>query len=123
MTSSITKLMGVGLPAQAAALLGFSTQLAQTATGTSSQANSLAVTANIVHVTTAAANSGVRLPPASRTDIDFVLVRNDGASTLNIYPSSGETINALSADTAATAATTVGRLFIRVSATKWVAVA
>lgn len=118
----ISKLMGAGIPAEAAKLIGATVQGSATAAGSSSQANALAIVGDIVHVTTAAANSGVRLPAASRTDIDKVVVHNDGASTINVYPASGEIINALSADTAVTIATTVGRLFVRISPTRWVAV-
>lgn len=119
-TTTVSKLLGVGINAQAASLLGFTTQLAATAAG-SAQADALAITASMVQVSTTAASTGVRLPAASRTDIDCVLVRNDGANTLNIYPATGEFITT-TVNAAITAATGTGRLFVRVSATKWLAV-
>lgn len=114
-------LLGMGVPGEVAARIPFCGvgQLAQTATG-SAQTDALAITGKFVHCTTVAASTGVRLPLySSRPDVDSVIVRNDGANTLNVYPGTSDTINALSANTAITIAAGASRVFVRGSTTKW----
>lgn len=89
---NVTALMGVGLPQEAAKLLGGAYSAAVSAAGTSSQSAATLVECGLVSVTTAAANSGIRLPPASQGSITLVV--NGGASTVTVYPATGEYINA-----------------------------
>jgi hypothetical protein len=118
MTSPIKKLMGCGMPAQEAANAGFSVATGLTAAG-STQGTALQLTSKVNIITTAAASTGVRLPPASVTDIDFVVVTNSGANTLAIYPSTGEQLGALGANAALNTGAGVGKAFYRVSPTLW----
>lgn len=86
---------GLGLPDQA-----FTAATGLTAAGTA-QGDALALTAETNNVTTTASGTGVRL--AAYVQAGFAQrVRNAGANTLNIYPPSGCSINALSANAAYT---------------------
>ena len=49
-------------------------------------------------ITTAAAGSGVKLPLSQQGAC--VVITNDGASTTNVFPSTGDAINALGPNTA-----------------------
>lgn len=117
----IQKLMGTGIPAEAAKLLGSTPQLAATAAGTV-QTDALLLIGDLVQVTTTALNAGVRLPAASRTDIDKVVIRNDGANALKVYPATGENFNVQSANASLTGdmAAGTGKIFCRVSPTRWI---
>lgn len=66
-------------------------------------------------VTTTAASTGVILPDTETSET--LLVANDGASTLTVYPQSGSTIDGGSSVSIATGKR---RFFIAVSPTIWV---
>lgn len=84
-------LTGAGLvPAQAEYSAG-NLVTGLTSTGSSSQANSLAVYAAHNVVTTTGANTGVRLPSGSAGD--WMTITNLGASTLFVYPPVGGAIS------------------------------
>ncbi len=114
------RLMGSGLPALAVTNIGGTVDSAVTATGSSSQANSYALVADYTEVTTTAANNGVRLP-ANRSPGDSFTVYNIGASTLFLYPASGESINAIAADAKYDVATAKICIVTKVSPTRWAA--
>lgn len=88
-----------------------------TASGTTSQADSYGLTKAVNVIGTAAANSGVRLPVGEAGAI--MVIRNSGASTANIYPSTGGTINGGSADAAITLATTKTVIMVAAAANTW----
>lgn len=75
----------------------------------------LAKTLNAVAIV--ASGEGVRLPAPEPGEV--VLVANQGANNLKIYPASGGTINALAADAPLTLATDTRRLFYALSTTQW----
>ena len=86
--------------------LGMSTQLVSaintlantvTATGSSSQANSFAIVDDVTIFTTAASNSGARLPSTSLPGDDFTISNLD-SNTMLVYPPVGGKINAGSAN-------------------------
>lgn len=81
-----------------------------TATGSSSQANSYAITKAFTVVTTTAANTGVRLP-SFLTAGDEGVIQNNGASTLFVYPPVGGVINGGSANAKVDVATLKGARF------------
>jgi hypothetical protein len=84
----------------------------------STQGTATLVTGAHVIVTTAAASTGVILPPAEPSA--EVTVKNLGANALNIYPATGGAINALSANAAfSVAAGGQARLLGR-NSTNWV---
>lgn len=71
------------------------------------------------HVTTVAANTGVRLPSNS-TPGKLVYVHNSGANTLKIYPATGQQINNLAANAALSVTANKGVTFIY-DASRWMA--
>ena len=62
------------------------------ATGSSSQANSYAVADDVSVFTTAASNSGARLPLGSSPG-DMFFIGNNDANTMLIYPPTGGALN------------------------------
>jgi len=74
---------------------------AVSAAGTT-QGTATSLVSNINNITTVAASSGVVLPTAVAGM--RILIRNTGANTLNIYPATGGTINALATNAAFTLA-------------------
>lgn len=115
-----SKLIGSGLAGLATQNIGGTVDSAVTATGSTSQANSYAINADYTEVTTTAANTGVRLP-ANTTPGDSFTIYNIGASTLFLYPASGESINAIAADSKYDVATAKICIVSKVSATRWAA--
>ena len=103
------------------------TNLAYTGTTTSSvstisaagstQGTATAITTDLVVVSTVASGTGVVLPTASAGR--RIVIRNNGANTLNVYPGSGAAINALGANVAFTLETSTTLEFIGFSATQW----
>lgn len=90
--SKVSTLVGSGLPPAAAqAIVGYN-DVGVTATGTNSQTNSYAIQYENTYVSTAGANSGVRLP-ANTAPGDEFFVYNGGASTMHVYPPTGGNIN------------------------------
>lgn len=86
------------------------------AAGTS-QATATALTADINNVTTVGSGTGVILPvPVAGTKIT---VFSNGANNLLVYPNSGATIDANSANTAVTLTFTKRCDYIATSATAW----
>jgi hypothetical protein len=68
-------------------------------------------------VTTVAAGQGVVLPSPKAGDM--LIVANQGANLLSVYPASGHSINALSANAALSLAVDVRRIFFAVATNKW----
>lgn len=89
---------------------------ALTATGTTAT-DALQLSAVFNTVATAAASTGVKLPPTEAGAL--MVVANDGANTLTVYPATGSTIDG---GASVSIATTKRRVFIGVTATKWVSV-
>ncbi len=83
------------------------------------QGTATALTKSFNEVTTVAASSGVVLPAPEAGEI--VVVANQGANALNVYPASGHSINSLSANTAQSLATDTRRIFFALSTSKWYA--
>lgn len=107
-------LTGSGLAGQAATKITGSVTTGLTAAGSSSQANALAVYDDVNVITTAAANSGVRL----RSDItagDTQVVVNYGASQINVYPPVGGKISNGSVNAATTLPANASAQFICVN--------
>jgi hypothetical protein len=83
----------------------------------SDQAGATALTKTQNEVTTVGASQGVRLPSAEGGE--WILVANQGANTLNVYPASGHSINALATNAALSIPTDTRRLFFAATSTKW----
>jgi hypothetical protein len=81
-----------------------------TATGSTSQANSYAITKPFTIFTTVGANTGGRLP-SFLTAGDEGVIQNNGASTLFLYPPVGGIINGGSSNAKVDVATLKGARF------------
>jgi len=112
-----SRIMGAGnSPFAAVAIAG---DLADnlTATGTT-QTDALGLTSVFNIVGTTAASTGVRLmtsEPACE-----VVVKNLGANTLNVYPATGQAINALAANAAYTISAGASATFLGRASGGWV---
>lgn len=125
--SYIEQLCGVAVRSEAAGILGRhlstsaptrSVATGLTATGTVI-GDALQLTALVNVLSTAAASTGVKLPPETPIGQE-VIVQNNGASTVNIFPpTSTGTINGGSAGAAVTTAAAAGVRCTRLSATDW----
>lgn len=115
-----SRLMGVGLPAAAAVNICGDVVNTITAAGTTN-ANATGLSGAINRVTTAAASTGVRLmaPEAG----SMVVVINSGANAVLVYPSTGASINALTATTGGFSVAAGGcALFIGIGSANWFAI-
>lgn len=92
-----------------------------TASTTNTQAGALGLTASVNIITTAAANSAVRLPnaaPAAGTAAEIIL-RNNGANPVNVYPQTNTSINSLANNALIAIAAGTSLRFLQTSATKY----
>lgn len=113
------ELMANGLPPALANQLGQDAPLtALTATG-NSQGTALALLSSFSIFGTVAASTGAILPAAGAQD-DF-MVYNGGASTLTVYPASGQQINGLAANTGVSVPANKGAIF-KAAGNQWIAV-
>jgi len=87
----------------------------------STQAGATALTVDYNVVTTVAASTGVRLPTA--TAGRRIVIVNKGANTLSIYPATGGTIDALSANAAIQVAANGSIEIMASSSTQWYSIA
>lgn len=93
-----------------------------TASTTNTQAGATALTASVNNITTAAANTAVRLPataPAAGTAAE-IIVRNGGASAVNVFPATNAAINALAVNAAFSLAAGTSARFFQLSATLYI---
>lgn len=87
--------------------------------GTQGVAVPLTTTYNII-TTVTTLNDSVLLPPLNANLIGtLVVVRNNGALASNVFPYSGQTINALGADTAISCGAAATLQFIAATASNW----
>lgn len=98
-----------------------STQTGVTAFATGGQANATPLTAAYTRVTTVAtAGDSVRLPPAV-LGMAMVVV-NRGAASMNVFPATGQSINALSANAALAVAAGAAAQFVCIAPGVWDAI-
>lgn len=82
------------------------------------QANATALTAAFNRVTTvASAGDSVKLPSAEAGAM--IVVRNGTATSMDVFPQTGQAINALSANTALAIAANTTAIFVSTVAGKW----
>jgi methyl coenzyme M reductase subunit C len=113
--------MGAGFPpAQARFSEWGAVKTAISAAG-STQGTATALSGGDINlVTTATALQGVQLPNAEIQD--SVIVFNDGSGvTIVVYPPSSGTINQLSANTGMNLVNNTAVMFVKVTATRWIA--
>jgi len=89
-------LSALGLPGPLALNLGGQGNTTQVSAGTTN-ADATALSGDIVTLTTVAAGTGVIMPAMNQGD--WVVVGNQGANALLVYPPSGGQINALTRTT------------------------
>lgn len=126
--SMTSDLMGSGIPAAPAVLLGNHTvtdnptrsvSTALTAAGTV-LSDALALVSLINVVATCGAGAGVKLPEAPIGSI--VMVQNNGANACLVYPpTSSGSMNGDTAGDAVSVAAAAGGIFSKLSATAWLA--
>lgn len=120
MANKLANIVGSGYPGQAANYISGTAIDALTATG-STQGTALAITADTNVVTTAAAGTGVVFSGPTTPGDEFI-VANLGANALAVYPASGESIMAGATNAAFSVAAGKAALFIKTSATRWIAI-
>ena len=86
----------------------------------SNQAGATALTKSINVVSTVSSGQGVLLPLPEAGEL--LLIANQSSNTLNVYPSSGHSINALSANVATTMGVDTRKLFFAATSSAWYAV-
>ncbi len=95
-----------------------STATAVAAAGSNSQANSTLLSSTFSVVATVSATTrGVRLPAAAAGRV--MIVKNTATTQMNIYPASGDVINALSTNAAYDLVKAKMALFVAQDATTW----
>jgi hypothetical protein len=109
-----SRVQGAGQSGGAALAICGEVDNAVTAAGTTA-ADATRVNNTYVRVSTAAASTGIRLPTVEVGAM--MVVRNDGAQTLTVYPQTGTTINGATSDSIAAGK---ANLFFGSSATTWV---
>ena len=105
------KIMKAGVPAVTARAIVGDVELAVTATGSSSQANSYAIRAVHTQGTAGAGNTGYRLPAANRGDT-FTIANWSTGNTHIIYPPVGGVLNGGSANAGLNLATAKSALCV-----------
>lgn len=112
-----SRVQGAGQSGGATTAICGDVQAAVTAAG-SSATDALSVSAVVVRSATTASGTGVKLPSPEAGAM--MVVRNDGAETLTVYPPTGSTINGAASVTIAAAKAS---LFFGTSPTTWVSLA
>jgi hypothetical protein len=119
MSGSSIDLLGAGIPAIPAEILGVDVGAALTATGTTI-ADAYDIATEVAQFGTVAASTGAQLPDARIGGIFYV--KNDGANALTLYPHSASgTINGGSAGAGVAVAAGEMCVAIRVSTLNWIA--
>lgn len=112
-----SRVQGAGQSGGATTAICGDVQAAVTAAG-SSATDALSVSAVVVRSATTASGTGVKLPAPEAGAM--MVVRNDGAETLTVYPPTGSTIDGAASVTIAAAKAS---LFFGTSPTTWVSLA
>lgn len=117
-----SNLVQIGISARQADFLGDTQEDAITATGII-LANAYQLTKSINRITTAVAgvNDAVKLPSIGSTKYSALVIRNDTAAIVQVFPGSAtEAINAGAGGAAINLAAGAGALFAIVEASRWV---
>jgi hypothetical protein len=112
-----SRVQGAGQSGGATTAICGDVQAAVTAAG-SSATDALSVSAVVVRSATTASGTGVKLPAPEAGAM--MVVRNDGAETLTVYPPTGSTIDGAASVTIVAAKAS---LFFGTSNTTWVTLA
>ncbi|NBX02696.1 MAG: DUF2793 domain-containing protein [Alphaproteobacteria bacterium] len=85
----------------------------------SAQGDATALSKSINHIATVSSGQGVRLSAPEAGEL--LLIANQGANAVNVYPASSHSINALAANTAISVAADSRKLFFATTSTNWYA--
>lgn len=124
MSNSLAKMVGYGTPPQAAGAISGDVATGLTATG-STQATALALAANYNLFTTVAASTGCVLPaitPVPGLGVvagDEMMVFNNGANALLVYPPLGSQIGTAAANAGFSVAAGKSAVFVMLTNTIW----
>jgi len=118
--TQVRKIIASGVAPQSAQVIAGDFATGLTATG-NSQATGLVLPADANEFTTVASSTGCVIP-AQLNIGDAVMVFNFGANALSVYPPVGESINALSANTAFSVASGGRAAFWKANNTRWAAI-
>lgn len=111
-------LMGVGLPQEQATRLGLANPTTLAGVGTA-QSGAAAIRTTNTTLTTSSGQTAAILPSDAELYLAH-LVRNSSSTAGLVFPPSGATINAASADASVSIAQNLARVFIRVGALTWI---
>lgn len=114
-------LMGVGLPAEQALRLGFNRGTLAGVGTAQSGGKAIPRDVNFVTATTDTGQTAFVLPSDAELLMPY-MVYCSTATTALVYPPSGGDINAAGANASVSVATTLARIFWKVSSTHWVSV-
>lgn len=117
-----TKLVALGVwPAEAAACAAgdFSNLVTLAATGNNTPTNAYVITADLTIFTTIGATTNSAI--LSNQGSAFVVVFNNSANTLNVFPPTGSSINGLAVNTSFAVAANKSTTFITPDGITWVA--
>lgn len=114
-------LMGVGLPAEQSLRLGFNRGTLAGVGTAQSGGKAIPRDVNFVTATTAGGQTAFVLPSDAELLMPY-MVYCSTATTALVYPPSGGDINAAGANASVSVATTLARIFWKVSSTHWVSV-
>lgn len=120
MTGLRKNLMGVGIPAEAAAQLGLSSIIAISAAGSAASDATVLNKQNTFVNLTATGADGVKLPADADLGVEYIIYNGSGSTGL-VYPPTSGTLNSGTATTGTLSLAThkVAR-FIRYSSTGWI---
>lgn len=114
-----TEFTGLGLHPLVAAMAGFGPGASALTGAGTGQSDALLLVQGVNKFTTVGASTGGRLPPAGTSGP--IAVINSGANALLTYPATGETINALTANSSFSVTNAKMALFLPAGNT-WVAI-
>lgn len=119
----IQELVAIQMNPRTAKFVGSTGSDGLSATGTTQGAGyPIAETINRFTTVAAGVNDSSTLPLQATYPQDYCVIRNDGAGTLQVFPGSGEFINASAVNTAVTIAAGSGKIFFKCTASnnKWI---
>lgn len=119
MVARAEDLIGQGLPAPLAEWVGTSVAAVTAAGTTQGAATALGLNQTGVVLTTAGGADACKLPANAPLWREYI-VAVTSATTGQVFPPTGEDINAAGANAAVTVVTLLARKFIKISATHWV---
>ena len=118
MPNAIRKMLGSGVPAQAATYIGGDVQSGFAAAG-STQATATLLNFDCTEVTTVGSGAGVIANSNNQVGDDYIVCNAQATNALLVYPEVGSSINALSANTGFSIPAGKNALFIKLTQTKY----